>query len=278
MVTAIGFFVSLDTTAKYLSQWYPVPGIVWARYVINVGILFVWLAARGELARIRTARPGIQFARGFLLASATLIYFTSLKVLPLADAAAIGFVLPLFVAVLAVPMLGERLDASRGVAIALGLIGAIVMVRPGSTIFTWYALLPMGMAVCNALYQILTRKVAGLEHPMTSLVWGAIVGAVLLSLVAPFAWETPHSIFHWALLGLMGLLASIGHYLLIRAFEFAGPTLLAPFSYSTLIWAMLLGYLVFGHFPDAVSLCGSAIIVGSGLFLAGRQRLTVHRA
>ncbi|MGH8764823.1 MAG: DMT family transporter, partial [Burkholderiales bacterium] len=186
--------------------------------------------------------------------------------------------LPLFVTVLAVPMLGERLDPSRAVAIVLGLIGAIVVVRPGSAVFTWYALLPMGMAVCNALYQILTRKVAGLEHPMTSLAWGAIVGAVLLTLVAPFAWQTPQSAFHWALLGLMGLLASIGHYLLIRAFEFAGATLLAPFTYTTLVWAMLLGFLVFGQFPDTVSLCGSAIIVGSGLFLAGHQRLAVRRA
>ena len=117
-VAAIGVFVCMDTIAKYLSRWYPVPGIVWARYVINLAFLLAWFAARGELGRIRTARPGIQLARGLLLAAATFLYFSSLRVLPLADAAAIGFVLPLFVAVLAVPMLGERLDPSRGVAIA----------------------------------------------------------------------------------------------------------------------------------------------------------------
>ena len=105
MVTAIGFFVSLDTTAKYLAQWYPVPAVAWVRYVINVLMLLAWFAATGRLKHVGTARPGIQVARGFLLASATLCYFTSLSVLPLADAAAIGFVLPLFVAVLAVPML-----------------------------------------------------------------------------------------------------------------------------------------------------------------------------
>src|SRR5271156_3511433 len=110
MVSAIGVFVLMDSTAKYLSQWYPVPGIVWARYLINLAILLAWFTVRGELKRIRPVRPGIQLARGFLLASATFLYFSSLKVLPLADAAAIGFVLPLFVAVLAVPMLGERLD------------------------------------------------------------------------------------------------------------------------------------------------------------------------
>jgi drug/metabolite transporter (DMT)-like permease len=268
----------MDTTAKYLSQWYPVPGIVWARYVINLVMLFAWLALRGELKRVRTARPRIQLARGFLLSGATLIYFTSLSVLPLADAAAIGFVLPLFVAILAVPMLGERLDMSRTVAIFAGLFGALLIVRPGSSVFTWYALLPVCMAVFNALYQILTRKVAGVEHPLTSLVWGAIVGAVLLSAVAPFYWVPPDRASHWALLGLIGLLASIGHYLLIRAYEFAGATLLAPFTYTMVVWAVLLGFLVFGQLPDGWSIAGMAVIVLSGLFLAGRHRLTVHRS
>jgi drug/metabolite transporter (DMT)-like permease len=276
MVSAIGFFVSMDTIAKYLSQWYPVPGIVWARYVINLGILLGWLAARGELKRIRTARPGIQLARGVLLASATFLYFTSLRVLPIADAAAIGFVLPLFVAVLAVPMLGERLDLPRGVAVLAGLAGALMIVRPGSSLFTWYALLPVAMALCNALYQILTRKVAGQEHPLTSLVWGAIVGAVLLSAAAPFYWQAPDRAFHWLLLVVIGLCASIGHYLLIKSYEYAGATLLAPFTYTTMIWAVLSGFLVFGQLPDGWSVGGMAVIVASGLFVVSRHRLTVR--
>ena len=278
MVSAIGFFVLMDTIAKYLSRWYPVPGIVWARYVINLGILLAWFAARGELGRIRTARPGIQLARGLLLAGATFLYFTSLRVLPLADAAAIGFVLPLFVAVLAVPMLGERLDGPRVIAILVGLAGALVIVRPGTDVFTPYALLPVAMAACNALYQVLTRKVAGEEHPLTSLVWGAIVGAVLFSAVAPIYWKAPDVGWHWVLLGIIGLLASIGHYLLIRAYDYAGATLLAPFSYTVMVWAVLLGFLVFGQLPDAWSVGGMVIIVASGMFLASRQRLTVRRA
>lgn len=278
MVAAIGIFVAMDTIAKYLAQWYPVPGLIWARYVINLAILLAWFAARGELHRIRTARPGIQLARGLLLASATFFYFSALRVLPIADAAAISFVLPLFVAVLAVPMLGERLDLPRAVAIFVGMAGALMIVRPGSTVFTAYSLLPVAMAVCNALYQILTRKVAGLEHPLTSLVWGAIVGAVLFSAVAPFAWETPQTAFHWALLGVIGLFASIGHYLLIRAYDYANATLLAPYTYTAMVWAIALGFAVFGHLPDGWSVGGMAVIVASGLFLAGRQRLTVRRA
>jgi len=277
MIAAVGLFTLMDAIAKYLSHWYPVPGIVWARYALNLVILLAWLAARGELRRIRTARPGIQLARGLLLATATLIYFTSLTVLPLADAAAIAFVLPLFVAALAVPMLNERLDGARLVAITVGFAGALLVVRPGSSVFTLYALLPMAMAFCNALYQILTRKIAGLEHPMTSLIWGAIVGAALLSLVLPFAWKTPDRASHWALLFVIGMLASVGHYLLIRAYDYASAGLLAPFTYSGLLWAMALGFLVFGNFPDGWALGGMSVIVASGLFIVSRQRLTVHR-
>jgi drug/metabolite transporter (DMT)-like permease len=261
MVAAIGFFVLMDSIAKYLSQWYPVPGLVWARYLINLAILLAWLTLRGELGRIRTARPGIQLARGFLLAAATLIYFTSLKVLPLADAAAISFVLPLFVAVLAVPMLGERMDMSRTVAIFAGLLGALLIVRPGADVFTWYALRRWWR--CSTRSTRSSRARSGVEHPLTSLIWGAIVGAVLLSLAAPFDWQTPQTAWHWALLGVIGLLASIGHYLLIRAYDYASATLVAPYSYSAIIWAVLFGFLLFGNLPDGWSVAGMAVIVFS---------------
>ena len=277
MIAAVGTFCCLDTTAKYLSHWYPPAFIVWARYASNLAVLLVFLTARGELGRLRSNRLGIQFARGLLLALATLLFFTSLSVLPLANANAIGFVMPLFVAALAVPMLGERLELPRLAAILAGLAGAIVIVRPGSDLFTPYALLPLGMAVCNAFYQILTRKVAGIEHPLTSLIWGAIVGGLLLSLVAPFVWVMPYVPFHGLLIVLLGIFASVGHFLLIRAYDHASATLLAPFTYSALIWAMLLGWLVFGDFPDGWSLFGMGIIVASGLYLASRQRFTMHR-
>jgi len=277
MFIALGVFTLMDTIGKYLSHWYPVPGLVWARYAINILMLLAFLAWRGELRYVRTARPGIQVARGLLLGMATLLYFTALSRMPLAEASAIAFVLPLFVAVLAVPMLGELLDAGRLAAILVGLAGALVIVRPGSEAFTVYALLPLGMALMNALYQILTRKVAGLEPPLTSLFYGSLVGAVMFLPALPFAWQTPQDPWHWALLVVLGLLATVGHFILIRAFDFAPATLLAPFVYTQLLWTMLVGFLVFGDFPDGVSLVGMAIIVGAGLYLVGRQRLTVKK-
>jgi drug/metabolite transporter (DMT)-like permease len=277
MVAAVGMFVLMDTTAKYLSHWYPPAFIVWARYASNLVVLLAFLAARGELGRLRSARPGIQFARGLMLAVATLFFFTSLSVLPLADANAIGFAMPLFVAALAVPMLGERLEMARLLAILAGLVGALIIVRPGSDLFTPYALLPLGMAVCNALYQILTRKIAGLEHPLTSLAWGALVGGLLLSFAAPFVWVMPQAVFHGVLIVVIGIIASVGHFLLIRAYDHASATLLAPYTYSALAWAVLMGWLVFGDFPDGWSLFGMGIIVLTGLYLANRQRFTMHR-
>lgn len=277
MFIALGVFTLMDSIGKYLSRWYPVPGIVWARYAINVLMLVAFLAWRGELRYVRTARPAIQVARGALLGLATVIYFTALAHMPLAEASAIAFVLPLFVAVLALPMLGERLDAPRLIAILVGLVGALVIVRPGTAAFTVYALLPLGMALMNALYQILTRKVAGLEPPLTSLFYGSLVGAVMFAPVLPFAWQTPQDPWHWTLLAILGLLATVGHFILIRAFDYAPATLLAPFVYTQLLWTMLAGLLVFGDFPDRWSLAGMAIIVAAGLYLAGRQRLTVKK-
>jgi drug/metabolite transporter (DMT)-like permease len=185
--------------------------------------------------------------------------------------------MPLFIVLLAVPILKERLDMPRLAAVLVGLAGALLIVRPGSASFTPYALLPVAMAVVNALYQILTRKIAGIEPPMTSLFYGALVGAVMFTPAVPFAFVMPASAFDWVLFALLGVFATAGHLALIRAYEYAPVGVLAPFHYSVLVWMMLLGYLVFGDFPDRWSLSGIAIIVMSGLYIANRQRYVVHK-
>ena len=274
---AVAIFATMDTTAKYLSRYYPMPGIVWSRYAGNLVLLVALLGVTGRWRLMRTARPGIQVLRGILLGSATMLFFLSLVKLPIADATAIGFVMPLFIALLAVPMLKERMDAPRMIAILAGLAGALIIVRPGASVFTPYALLPLAMAVVNSLYHILTRRIAGLEPPMTSLFYGALVGAVMFSPVVPFQFQAPDTAFHWLLLGMLGVLATIGHLALIRAYDCAPATVLAPYQYSILVWVMLYGYLIFGDFPDRWSIVGMAIIVAAGLYLANRQRLTMRR-
>lgn len=280
---AIGTFAVMDTIAKYLSQYYPVGNVVWARYAVNLLVLAGYLVVRGELRRLRTKLPMTQFVRGLMLGGSTLLYFTSLTVLPMAEAAAIGFVLPVFVAILAVPMLNERIDMPRIIAIVVGLSGALIIVRPGTALFTVYALLPVAMALCNAFYQILTRKIAGIEHPLTSLFYGSLVGTAMATLLLPagiatsFGSVMPVGWQHWGLFLALGVLATVGHFVLIRAFDYAPATLLAPFVYSQLIWVLLFGWLIFGDFPDGWSLIGMAIIVASGLYIANRQRLTARK-
>jgi drug/metabolite transporter (DMT)-like permease len=274
---AVGIFTVMDSGAKYLTRFYPVPAIVWARFVASLLVLLLFLAARGQLRLVRTSRPRLQFARGLLLAGATVFFFSSLKVLPLAEASAIGFIMPLFLALLAVPMLGERMDGARLAAVIAGFAGVLLVIRPGSAAFTPYALLPICMAVCNALYQILTRRVAGVEPALTSLVWGSIVGTVLFSFVSPFYWVMPTNPWHWVLIGLLGVLATVGHFTLIKAYDYASASGLAPFFYTQFVWILLVGWLVFGEFPDGWSLAGIGVIAAAGLFVVGRHRLTVRR-
>lgn len=277
MLIAIASFSVMDTIAKYLAQSYPVGSVVWARYAVNLVVLSVFLVVRGEVGRVRTARPMTQIVRGLMLGASTLLYFTSLTVLPLAEAAAIGFVLPVFVAILAVPMLNERIDMPRIIAIVVGLSGALIVVRPGTALFTVYALLPVAMAVCNAFYQILTRKIAGVEHPLTSLFYGSLIGTIMSTVLLSAGVAMPVGWFHWVLFLALGVIATVGHFVLIRAFDYAPATLLSPFVYSQLIWVMLFGWLVFDDFPDGWSLAGMAVIVASGLYIANRQRLTARR-
>jgi drug/metabolite transporter (DMT)-like permease len=277
ILIAIATFAVMDTIAKYLSRSYPVGSVVWARYAVNLVVLSAFLVARGELGRLKTARPKTQVVRGLMLGASTLLYFTSLTVLPLAEAAAIGFVLPVFVAILAVPMLNERVDMPRVIAIVVGLSGALIVVRPGTAFFTVYALLPLAMALCNAFYQILTRKIAGIEHPLTSLFYGSLIGTVMSTVLLSAGVAMPVGWLHWTLFLALGVLATVGHFVLIRAFDHAPATLLAPFVYSQLIWVMLFGWFVFGDFPDGWSLVGMAVIVASGLYIANRQRLTAKR-
>jgi drug/metabolite transporter (DMT)-like permease len=277
MLVAVGLFALMDTTAKYLSTFYPMPGIVWARFASNLALLVAILAVRGELRYIRTTRLGIQALRGLLLGCATMLFFLSLTVLPIAEATAIGFVMPLFIALLAVPLLKEQMELPRLFAVLTGLLGALLIVRPGSALFTPYALLPVAMAAVNALYHILTRKVATVEQPLTSLFYSALVGSVVFAPVIPFAFKAPETAFHWALLAMLGAMATAAHLALIRAYGYAPAALLSPFHYSILIWMMVLGFLVFGDFPDRWSIFGMVVIVLSGLYLANRHRLAAHK-
>lgn len=271
MIAAVSVFACTDAVAKLLTRDYSPLLIVWARYFFQMIVMIILLAPKRGLGLIRSKRPRFQFWRGLMLTGSSLTFFSTLPHLPLADVSAITFLAPLFVAVLAGPVLHERVPAAGWVAVVGGLLGMLFIIRPGTEAFSWWMILPICTALLMAAYQLMTRRIAGIDPPTTTLFYPAVVGTVVLLLVLPFVWQWPLNIWHALGFMMLGVFGGIGHFLLIRGYERAPASLLAPFMYTQLVGAITLGWAVFGDFPDAWGLFGITIIVGSGLLLIARQ-------
>ena len=265
-------FASLDTTAKYLVADHTLFLVVWARYAGQMLIVTPIAWQRGGHGFWRTRHLRIQLLRSLCLVVATACFFGGLRFLPLAEASAITFLAPMFAIVLSMPVLGERPTRARWMAAIAGFVGILFLIRPGSAVFHPATGLLVLAAISNALYQLLTRKLPN-DAPYTTLFYTALVGTVLLSLGLPFA-DLPSAVTlsDAFFLVLLGLLAGIGHWMLITAFLMAPASLLAPFTYLHMIWATVYGYLIFGQLPDGISALGMAVIVGSGVALVLHER------
>ena len=274
IMTAVAMFTVLDSIAKYLARFYPVPGLVWARYAGHFLLVVLILGPRLKWDLVRTTRLRIQLLRGLLLASSSLFFFSALKFMPLAEATTINFVSPILLTLAAALILKEKVEPARWVAIGAGFAGVLIIIRPGADLFGAAAMLPLGTAACFAAYNVLTRKIAGLESPYTSLFYAGLVGTVVLAAVLPFAWQTPTTLWHGFLVLVMGLIGGTSHLILIRAYEHASASRLAPFSYTQLLWVLIAGYVLFGDFPDGWSLIGIAVIGASAIYLATHQHLS----
>ncbi len=274
IMTAVAMFSVMDSIAKYLSRFYPVTGIVWARYTFHLLFVIAFLGPRMKFGLVRTRHLGLQIARGILLAASSMFFFSAVKFMPLAEASSISFITPVLATLLGVFLLKEKVEPARWLAVAAGFIGVLIIIRPGSGIFSWVALLPLATAASFALYQILTRKLAGVDNPYTSIFYSGLIGTVVLSAVLPFHWTMPRNIAHALLLLSIGFLGGLSHLILIRAYDRAAVSTLAPFSYTQLIWVILLGYLVFGDFPDHWSITGMAVIMASGIYIATHRHLS----
>jgi drug/metabolite transporter (DMT)-like permease len=272
VLIAVIFFCITDMLAKYLARFYPVSLIVWARFTFHLLLVVLLLGPRYRTRLVKTKHLAEQVFRGLLLFFGAMLFITALKYLPLAEATAIAFLAPLCVTLLSVIFLKEKVDLARWIAVLCSFAGVVIIIRPGSGVFTWAALLPIGNAVVFATYQIVTRRIAGLESPYTSIFYAGLVGCVLLSAILPDIWMLPQS--SWHVLGFItiGCLGALGHLILIKAYEYAPASRLAPFSYAQLIWVAIIGFFVFGDFPDGWSLLGMAILVVSGIFMANQQR------
>ncbi|MBW6399911.1 DMT family transporter [Roseomonas sp. HJA6] len=264
-------FSVMTGSAKYLATHYSSLQISWARAFGHILFLLAAFLPRHGLKVLRTARPVTQLARSALLFTSNLATFFALAFIPLAKAASISLTAPLIVTMLAGPMLGERTTLPRVIALLCGFAGVLLVIRPGSAVFHWAALVVLVSATSYAVYQILTRKVAGVESPETSAFYSSVVGAFGMLLVMPFVWITPHGWLDILLFCGVGVLGALGHYCIAIAFGFGPANILSPFQYFQLLSSVTVGFLAFGEVPDAFTWIGAAVIVASGIFIGLNQ-------
>ncbi|CCB64593.1 MULTISPECIES: DMT family transporter [unclassified Hyphomicrobium] len=268
-------FSVLDTTAKYLGTrlGVPVSQIVWMRFFSQIFWITALLGPAGMLSLFKTASVKLQLTRSTLMVLTTLLNFVAVKYLRLDQTLSITFLTPLVVAALAVPLLGEHVGWRRMMAIAVGFIGILIVVRPGFTAIQPAFAFAFGSMFAYSLLLIVTRKLSMFDPPLVTLNYGSIVGLVAS---APFAfhdWIWFPSVEIWTMLLLLGALGGGGHFLLIQAYRFAPVSAVTPFIYVELISMIALSYFVFGDKPDQWSFIGSLVIVGSGLYLIHRERI-----
>jgi drug/metabolite transporter (DMT)-like permease len=276
MVAAFAAFALLDATAKYLMASFGFGLLVFARYAFSLLFVALWVWQQGGAALLVTGHPGLQVVRGLLLVVATATNFVAVGYLQLAQTSSISFSNPLWVCALSPLLLGERVGPRRWIAVAIGFIGVLIIIRPGTVDFHWAMLLALTSALCTALYQIATRKVGADDRALTSLFYGSLVGTVAAVPLAPVGWAVP-DLGQWVLLALMGFYATSGHYMLTQAHRLAPAPVLAPFLYTQIVWMTLIGFVVFGDVPDAMTLLGGSAVVASGLYVFYReQRLRKH--
>ena len=270
MMIGLALFTGGEAVVKTLALKYDVTQIVWSRYVFHALVTFLLFYRSGIFQLAKTTRPWLHISRSALMLIATSLFFFALRYLPLADAVAIHFIAPILITAFSIPILKEQVGWRRWAAIFVGFIGAMIIIRPGSGGTHWAAILPLGSAVCYAIYQILTRIASKTDSTQTSLFWTSVFGVGVTSLFVPFFWVTP-TLTEWGLMMALGSMYGVGHYLLIRGLEMAPASRLSPFLYTQIIWATLFGVIFFGQFPDMITVGGAAVVIASGLYIWWRE-------
>ena len=276
MIAAFAIFAMLNATAKYLVVSLGLGLVVFGRYAFSLIFVAIWVWQQGGASLLVTGHGPLQVLRGLLLITSTGANFAALAYLQLAQTAAISFSNPLWVCALSPLLLGERVGPRRWVAVVIGFIGVLVIIRPGTVSFHWAMLLALASALATALYQIATRKVGADDRAITSLFYASLVGSVAAAPAAPIGWVMP-DLGQWGLLALMGLYGMVGHHMLTQAHRMAPAPVLAPFVYSQIVWMAIIGFVVFGDVPDTWTVVGASVVVASGLYVFYREQ-QVHKA
>lgn len=273
--TGLLLFACMDSTTKYLTAHYNVPTVVAMRYIVHCALMLVILAPRHSSSLMKTNRTGLAVVRAIVLTLASLFIGLALQRMPLAETTAINFLAPTLIALFASSLLGEHIGGLGWVAVITGFIGVLLIARPGSGLDIWGIVFALGAAAANAAYQVLSRLLASTETAITLLFYTALVGTIVFGLALPWFWEgkvpsTTEVILFFS----MGAFGGLGHYLFTLAYRHAPASVLAPMTYLQLLWAGLLGWIVFDTVPDALGFLGMVIIAASGLLIAIKSHLS----
>lgn len=265
-------FALLDGSAKWLVASTPVIVVVWLRFLVHAVLASATLFPLRGLALVRTRHLRWHALRALMFMAMTAVNFWALQYLQLAVTSSIAFSVPIIIALLAAPILGERLDAARWLAILAGFAGVMLIVRPWSAEFHPAILLAVANAFLYAAFMLMTRWLAAYDSTETIQFLPALGAAIGLAPFALAVWRSPPGWREWAVACLMGVLGGVGHHLLALAYRYAPATTLAPFLYQQVIYAAAFGYLVFGDVPAAAVWLGAGIVIASGLYLFSRER------
>ena len=273
LVMSNGLTATVDSAAKYMSPSLHGVQVVWGYSLAITVLVLGYAVVRPEPLRraFATRRPLLQLGRGALLFATISMLFIALAHLPLADVIAISFAAPLFIILLAALLLSERVGLHRVIAVVVGLAGVAIVMRPGAGVFESAAFVALASAVFFALFQISTRVLAATEPPFTTLLYTGVGALACSSVAVPFVWA-PISTFEIGVFVVIGLLGVGAHVCMIRAYAFTQASFLAPFNYAKLLWAVALGYAIFGDVPQLHVVVGSMVIVASGLYVLYRER------
>ncbi|MGF1624342.1 MAG: DMT family transporter [Alphaproteobacteria bacterium] len=278
ILASVMMLTTLDAAAKYVAERYPLLQVVFLRSLFGVIPVLAVVAVQRQWAQLRPRAFAGHAVRGTLSLVAMGLFFASLQVMSLPDATALFFVAPLLMTALSVPLLKEKVGARRWGAIVVGLAGVLVIVRPGSGVFGWPALLPMGAALAYSLIVICTRFVGRTETAPAMALWYTVVPIAVSGAAMPWLWVPPAA-EHWPVFLATGLLGGSGILLMSFAYRVAPVGAMAPFDYTALLWAALWGWLIWEDLPDAWTIAGACVIAGSGLYIIHREtRLGPSRA
>ena len=269
MIIAIVCYSSMDATAKSIAEDTNTVMALWARYAGSTLVVLA-LTWRRLSQVVRSRYPVMQAVRGAFLLCATASFFSGLQFLGLAENTAIMDLNPVLITLGAALFLGEKLGPRRIAAISVALVGALIIIRPGSGVFTWHAVLPFMAACCYTGFSLITRHMGDREDPWTSLLYGAGLGAVIVTLILPGYWQMP-GLATAAKMALLAGLGTVAQLLLIRALSIGEAAMLAPFAYVGLINATLLGVVIFGEYPDLWTIVGALVIVVAGVYVWHRE-------